>query len=87
LGLIKILGAIALALWIPGYEHSFLGTKVNNNGDTDKGYGNGYKRETLNQFVLAAIVICLLMSMVFVFGLALIRRAAVDWNRLVSSLN
>lgn len=48
------------------------------------GYGNGWKREPLNQFVLAAIVICLIASIILLVALIVVKQATVDWNRLVS---
>ncbi|OXA46460.1 uncharacterized protein LOC118437684 [Folsomia candida] len=75
-------GFIAFGLWLPGYPHEFLGERINQQtGDTEKGYGNGWTREPLNQFVLAAILICLGASCVMLIGLVIVKQASVDWNR------
>ncbi|OXA51869.1 uncharacterized protein LOC118436264 [Folsomia candida] len=85
-GLLRLLnialGFICLGLWLPGYEDEFTGQRINSNGETDRGYGIGWKREALNQFVLAAILISLATSIAVLVGIVVVRNAANDWVRL-----
>lgn len=61
-----------------------MGERNINTGDTEHGYGYGWSREPLNQFVLAVIVIALFTSLGFLLALICIQKASVDWNRFVS---